>query len=187
MPENHPENAHYPYDTNRVRELLKSHRKTRGFRSCFPCRHRKVRCDGLVPCSSCVKRGHRELCRLPTEERGWVVGLVGTGTASSEGSGSGTGSWGGGLDLDVMYDLVFPGSNISPWVTVYLVSAQAWVSLNRPKPSHLLTRENRRTDIRLEGGSSRLIGIRAAIAESLGSRATKNRKPTRSLALPTTQ
>ncbi|KAK1142525.1 hypothetical protein N8T08_007499 [Aspergillus melleus] len=107
MPENHPDNAnanaHYPYDTNRVRELLKGHRKTRGLRSCFPCRHRKVRCDGLAPCSSCVKRGHRDLCRFPTERgRSAGAGPVGTGTASSLGSGSGNGVWGGGLDLDVI-------------------------------------------------------------------------------------
>lgn len=55
----------YPYDTGRVRELLKQKRKSRGIRSCFPCRHRKVRCDGLVPCSSCIKRSHPELCQLP--------------------------------------------------------------------------------------------------------------------------
>ncbi|KAE8314728.1 fungal-specific transcription factor domain-containing protein [Aspergillus transmontanensis] len=59
------ENA-YPYDTAVVRELLKNKRKTRGIRSCFPCRHRKVRCDGREPCSNCVKRGHSELCRVPT-------------------------------------------------------------------------------------------------------------------------
>ncbi|GAB1195213.1 hypothetical protein APSETT444_004468 [Aspergillus pseudonomiae] len=59
------ENA-YPYDTAIVRELLKNKRKTRGIRSCFPCRHRKVRCDGREPCSNCIKRGHSELCRVPT-------------------------------------------------------------------------------------------------------------------------
>lgn len=55
----------YPYDTGRVRELLKNKRKVRGIRACFPCRHRKVRCDGQSPCSSCVERGHSELCRMP--------------------------------------------------------------------------------------------------------------------------
>ncbi|KAL3458629.1 fungal-specific transcription factor domain-containing protein [Aspergillus heterothallicus] len=53
----------YPYDTNLVSELLKHKRRSRSIRSCFPCRHRKVRCDGQVPCSSCVKRNHAELCR----------------------------------------------------------------------------------------------------------------------------
>lgn len=55
----------YPYDTGLVRELLKDKRKVRGIRSCFPCRHRKVRCDGQVPCFSCLKRNHPELCRVP--------------------------------------------------------------------------------------------------------------------------
>ncbi|KAL4994250.1 fungal-specific transcription factor domain-containing protein [Aspergillus recurvatus] len=61
---------HYPYDTILVSELLKHKRKTRGIKSCFPCRHRKVRCDGHVPCASCVKRGHSGLCRVPTSTSG---------------------------------------------------------------------------------------------------------------------
>ena len=113
MPEAHPDNAHYPYDTNRVRELLKTHRKTRGLRSCFPCRHRKVRCDGHVPCASCVKRGHRELCRLPTEERPRVSDP------------SGTGDLGGGLDLDQMFVLSYMNSstNRGSWSNMFLNSA----------------------------------------------------------------
>ncbi|OQE14457.1 hypothetical protein PENFLA_c038G08655 [Penicillium flavigenum] len=55
----------YPYDTNHVSELLKRKRRIRGIKSCFPCRHRKVRCDGNMPCSSCVQRHHPELCCLP--------------------------------------------------------------------------------------------------------------------------
>jgi hypothetical protein len=55
----------YPYDTAHVSELLKRKRRVRGIKSCFPCRHRKVRCDGSFPCVSCLKRGHPELCRLP--------------------------------------------------------------------------------------------------------------------------
>ncbi|KAF7595105.1 hypothetical protein BBP40_007309 [Aspergillus hancockii] len=56
----------YAYDTAVVRELLKSKRKARSIRSCFPCRHRKIRCDGQQPCSNCIKRNHGELCRVPT-------------------------------------------------------------------------------------------------------------------------
>ncbi|GAD99121.1 Zn(II)2Cys6 transcription factor [Paecilomyces variotii No. 5] len=55
----------YPYDTSVVRELLRQRRKTRAVKSCFPCRERKVRCDGTVPCSSCVRRGHEDLCLAP--------------------------------------------------------------------------------------------------------------------------
>ncbi|RAK81259.1 Zn(II)2Cys6 transcription factor [Aspergillus fijiensis CBS 313.89] len=58
--------AEYPYDTRLVSELLRDKRRTRSIRSCFPCRHRKVRCNGQTPCSSCVKRSHPELCRMPT-------------------------------------------------------------------------------------------------------------------------
>ncbi|KGO57839.1 hypothetical protein PEX1_019770 [Penicillium expansum] len=56
----------YPYDTNHISELLKRKRRTRGIKSCFPCRHRKVRCDGNMPCSSCVQRHHPELCCVPS-------------------------------------------------------------------------------------------------------------------------
>ncbi|KAJ5822981.1 Transcription factor [Penicillium robsamsonii] len=55
----------YPYDINHISELLKRKRRTRGIKSCFPCRHRKVRCDGNMPCSSCLQRNHPELCCLP--------------------------------------------------------------------------------------------------------------------------
>ncbi|KAJ9295526.1 transcriptional regulator family: Fungal Specific TF [Paecilomyces variotii] len=62
---NGPEGNPYPYDATTVRELLKQRRKTRAIKSCFPCRERKVRCDGRVPCSTCVRRGHQDLCRVP--------------------------------------------------------------------------------------------------------------------------
>lgn len=57
----------YPYDTARVSELLKRKRRVRGIKSCFPCRHRKVKCSGDLPCESCVSRGHPELCCVPGE------------------------------------------------------------------------------------------------------------------------
>ncbi|KAJ5779104.1 Transcription factor [Penicillium paradoxum] len=60
----------YPYDTSRISELLKRKRRTRGIKSCFPCRHRKVRCDGNTPCSSCIQRHHPELCCLPSSSSG---------------------------------------------------------------------------------------------------------------------
>ncbi|KAK4865192.1 hypothetical protein LT330_001815 [Penicillium expansum] len=30
--------------------------------ACYPCRKRKVKCDGLQPCSTCQKRKHPEIC-----------------------------------------------------------------------------------------------------------------------------
>ncbi|KAJ5139175.1 Transcription factor [Penicillium bovifimosum] len=65
-----PSQNPYPYDTSRISELLKRKRRTRGIKSCFPCRHRKVRCDGNTPCSSCVQRHHPELCCLPSSSSG---------------------------------------------------------------------------------------------------------------------
>ncbi|KAJ5777376.1 Zn(II)2Cys6 transcription factor [Penicillium odoratum] len=58
----------YPYDTARVSEILKRKRRVRGIKSCFPCRHRKVKCSGDLPCESCVSRGHPELCCVPSSE-----------------------------------------------------------------------------------------------------------------------
>ncbi|KAK1641482.1 hypothetical protein BDP81DRAFT_419049, partial [Colletotrichum phormii] len=50
-----------------LRELLKSRQRNRnGVRgspkSCVPCRERKVKCDKELPCSTCDKRGHPDLC-----------------------------------------------------------------------------------------------------------------------------
>lgn len=60
----------YPYDTTQVTELLKRKRRVRGIKSCFPCRHRKVKCDGNFPCETCVLRGHPEICCAPSESNG---------------------------------------------------------------------------------------------------------------------
>ncbi|KAK4169618.1 hypothetical protein QBC43DRAFT_283171 [Cladorrhinum sp. PSN259] len=51
------------YDTAVVSELLKRKRKAREVKACFPCRHRKIRCDGKSPCTSCVERDHASLCQ----------------------------------------------------------------------------------------------------------------------------
>lgn len=58
------------YNTALVTELLRHKRKARDVKSCFPCRHRKVRCDGGMPCSNCVKRDHVSLCRRVTTTPG---------------------------------------------------------------------------------------------------------------------
>ncbi|KAJ5992104.1 hypothetical protein N7451_007828 [Penicillium sp. IBT 35674x] len=65
-----PSSSSYPYDTARVSELLKRKRRVRGIKSCFPCRHRKVKCSGDLPCESCVSRGHPELCCVPPSDSG---------------------------------------------------------------------------------------------------------------------
>ena len=67
-PATRPDPYQYPYDTAIVNQLLKQKRKKRGITTCYPCRQRKVRCDGQStrgPCSNCVRRDHPELCKMP--------------------------------------------------------------------------------------------------------------------------
>lgn len=56
------------------RELLRSrHQNRHGVRgnpkSCLPCRERKVKCDKELPCSTCDKRGHPDLCEYEKTSR----------------------------------------------------------------------------------------------------------------------
>lgn len=62
---------HSPNTPNRdgatLRDLLRSRHQTRNGvrgnpRSCLPCRERKVKCDKQLPCLTCEKRGHPDLC-----------------------------------------------------------------------------------------------------------------------------
>lgn len=55
----------YPLPPNRQTELksiLRERQLSRIRRACLPCRERKVRCNHQVPCQTCVKRGHSDLC-----------------------------------------------------------------------------------------------------------------------------
>lgn len=50
-----------------LKDLLRSRQRSRhGVRgnpkSCLPCRERKVKCDKQLPCLTCEKRGHPDLC-----------------------------------------------------------------------------------------------------------------------------
>lgn len=42
--------------------MLQQRRKQREARACYPCRQRKVKCDGSQPCRTCRRRGHPEIC-----------------------------------------------------------------------------------------------------------------------------
>ncbi|KAI3550016.1 fungal specific transcription factor [Colletotrichum abscissum] len=61
-------------DRSALRDLLKSRQRDRkGVRgnpkSCIPCRERKVKCDKELPCSTCDKRGHPDLCNYESSTR----------------------------------------------------------------------------------------------------------------------
>lgn len=101
-------------DEETVGSILRSRRKRRAIRACFPCRHRRVRCDGESPCSSCVQRGHAELCQRQaaavasnlsnaSSSPGSTGGLLAGGaqaTQSSALSGQGVTAAAGDLHLD---------------------------------------------------------------------------------------
>ncbi|KKY23705.1 putative fungal specific transcription [Phaeomoniella chlamydospora] len=42
--------------------VLRTKRKAREPKACYPCHSRKVKCDRKLPCDSCIKRDHADLC-----------------------------------------------------------------------------------------------------------------------------
>ncbi|KIX09786.1 uncharacterized protein Z518_00867 [Rhinocladiella mackenziei CBS 650.93] len=51
--------------------IIRNKRKVRDPKACYACHRRKVKCDRKLPCDSCVKRDHPELCSYerPTKKR----------------------------------------------------------------------------------------------------------------------
>ena len=41
---------------------LRKKRKVREYKSCYPCRRRKVKCNSEIPCRNCRARDHAQLC-----------------------------------------------------------------------------------------------------------------------------
>lgn len=64
-----------------VDAIIRSKRKARQPKACYPCHARKVRCDRQLPCTGCVRRDHAELCSYerPSSRRraGVVPGVEG--------------------------------------------------------------------------------------------------------------
>jgi hypothetical protein len=52
-----------------LKDLLRRRQQVRNTRSCLPCRERKVKCDHELPCGTCTKRGHPDLCSYPSGGR----------------------------------------------------------------------------------------------------------------------
>ncbi|KAL4814949.1 fungal-specific transcription factor domain-containing protein [Aspergillus spinulosporus] len=50
-----------------IDRVLRLKRKQRESKACYPCRQRKVKCDGSHPCRTCVKRDHPEICAYNVE------------------------------------------------------------------------------------------------------------------------
>lgn len=55
-----PQSADQPSPS--LKQTLRNRQLNRNRPSCLPCRERKVRCNKQIPCSTCSKRGHPDLC-----------------------------------------------------------------------------------------------------------------------------
>lgn len=86
-PSGHPEYPEDPsFDTGSdgrlemaqddVDAIIRNKRKVRDPKACYACHRRKVKCNRELPCDSCVKRDHPELCSYerPTKKRRIAMG-----------------------------------------------------------------------------------------------------------------
>ncbi|KAL4888627.1 hypothetical protein BDV59DRAFT_137875 [Aspergillus ambiguus] len=79
---------------SQVDAIIRTKRKAREPKACYPCHARKVKCDRNLPCDGCVKRDHADLCSYerPTKKR------ILTGTVPSYRDSPATGSIPGAYD-----------------------------------------------------------------------------------------
>lgn len=56
---------------SQVDAIIRTKRKAREPKACYPCHARKVKCDRNLPCDGCVKRDHADLCSYerPSKKR----------------------------------------------------------------------------------------------------------------------
>ncbi|KAL4893626.1 phenylacrylic acid decarboxylase [Aspergillus ambiguus] len=57
-------------DRREIDRVLQSRRKQREAKACYPCRERKVKCDGNQPCRTCRRRDHPQICVYDIEQPG---------------------------------------------------------------------------------------------------------------------
>ncbi|EXJ93427.1 hypothetical protein A1O1_01819 [Capronia coronata CBS 617.96] len=75
----YPDDSHYETGADgriemaqeEIDAIIRNKRKVRDPKACYACHRRKVKCDRNLPCDSCVKRDHPELCSYerPTKKR----------------------------------------------------------------------------------------------------------------------
>lgn len=56
---------------SQIDAIIRTKRKAREPKACYPCHTRKVKCDRKLPCDGCVKRDHADLCSYerPSKKR----------------------------------------------------------------------------------------------------------------------
>lgn len=69
--EDHTDIGLIEMDQEEIDAIIRNKRKIRDPKACYACHRRKVKCDRNLPCDSCVKRDHPELCSYerPTKKR----------------------------------------------------------------------------------------------------------------------
>jgi len=91
---------------SQVDAIIRTKRKAREPKACYPCHARKVKCDRNLPCDGCVKRDHADLCSYerPSKKRSqaFLESPVGGASASST------------MDQPAFYGYDDHSSNIKP-------------------------------------------------------------------------
>ncbi|KAJ5979396.1 hypothetical protein N7501_002738 [Penicillium viridicatum] len=66
-----PNRAVFDLPQAQVDAIIRTKRKAREPKACYPCHARKVKCDRNLPCDGCVKRDHADLCSYerPSKKR----------------------------------------------------------------------------------------------------------------------
>ncbi|KAL4874270.1 hypothetical protein BJY04DRAFT_212200 [Aspergillus karnatakaensis] len=54
-------------NSEEIDRVLRQKRRQRESKACYPCRQRKVKCDGSNPCRTCVRRDHPQICVYKVE------------------------------------------------------------------------------------------------------------------------
>ncbi|OJJ65988.1 hypothetical protein ASPBRDRAFT_201379 [Aspergillus brasiliensis CBS 101740] len=57
-------------DREEIDRVLRMKRNQREARACYPCRQRKVKCDSTLPCRTCRRRGHPQICVYDQDSSG---------------------------------------------------------------------------------------------------------------------
>jgi hypothetical protein len=66
-----------------VDAIIRTKRKAREPKACYPCHARKVKCDRNLPCDGCVKRDHADLCSYERPSKKRSHGFHDTAVAST--------------------------------------------------------------------------------------------------------
>ncbi|KAL3457103.1 hypothetical protein BJX64DRAFT_25878 [Aspergillus heterothallicus] len=69
-------------DRQEIDRVLRLKRKQRESKACYPCRQRKVKCDGAQPCRTCVRRDHPQICAYNVDKARKTTSHRGNGSPS---------------------------------------------------------------------------------------------------------